>query len=136
MSHNLFFWKLLSSRLPLRVPFSCTVDEFYEIQLNSLLIFTTVLSQAWRPIIDSMQASRRTCKQTQTRNVVAGLGLRGRGCRAGNHYHRRLLATQRVTSYNQRRNGFIPTVTFICYAFNNSQIFTNNLHTCQLLAPR
>lgn len=62
-----------------------------------------------------MQASRctftRLCKQT--RNVVAELGLRRRGCHAGNHCRRRLFATQHVTSSLNAGNGFIPTIVGI-----------------------
>ena len=72
-----------------------------------------VFSQAWRPVINCVQASRCTFTQLyqQTRNIVAELGLRRRGCRAGNHVRRRLLTTQRVTSsVNAVESGFIPTI--------------------------
>ena len=76
-----------------------------------------VLSEAWQTV--AAYSTQLTCRRTftqinkQTRDVISQLGLRRRGCRAGKHHRRNLLAACVVKSpvvYSKLQSGAIWTV--------------------------
>ena len=75
-----------------------------------------VLSQACRQLARDTLLARngqyRCVIDQRTREAVSRLQLRRRGCRAGDHHRRRVLAAQSVTSSAGRPSqaGEIPTI--------------------------
>jgi len=76
-----------------------------------------MLGEAWRTV--AAYSTQLTCRHTftqineQTRDVISQLGLRRRGCRAGKHHRRNLLAACVVKSpvvYSKLQSGAIWTV--------------------------
>ena len=68
-------------------------------------------SHVWRtlvrqPVSQPASVYVRLCQQT--RDVITQLGLRRRGCRAGEHHRKRLQAARRMTSLTAPGNSVLP----------------------------
>ena len=71
-------------------------------------------SEACRTLFTTVLCARGTFAylNKQTRDVITRLGIRRRGCRAGNHYRQRLFRARRMTSLVNAVDDFgrIPTI--------------------------
>ena len=97
-------------------PFTVLLNINWYFWLDYLPRWTMALSHVWRTLtrqlVNQPTGAYGTLCQ-QTRDVIAQLGLRRRGCRAGKHHRSRVEAARRMTSStagDSARSGAIPVI--------------------------